>query len=77
MVKHWFLIYDMGNVAQTVVTRPANSNCALVMLYVLFVPVRIFGVGCFPPHFLIGTLIGVETPLLGRLTKSVGCVRHA
>jgi hypothetical protein len=66
----------MAKQVQTVVTTPANSKCALVMLYVLFEPVRFFELAVFP-SLLTGTLIGVETPLLGRLTKSVGCVRHA
>jgi hypothetical protein len=29
-----------GNVVQAVVTKPANSNCTLVTLYVLFESVR-------------------------------------
>jgi hypothetical protein len=42
------LSYDTGKQAQTVVTKPANSKCALVMLYVLFEPVSFFELAVFP-----------------------------
>jgi hypothetical protein len=48
----------MGNVVttvcQTVVTKPANTNCTLVTLHVLFESLRFFESGCFP-HCAFGT----------------------
>jgi hypothetical protein len=42
-------INDITNVIQTVyyiVAEPANNCCTLVIMYVLFGPGRVFGVGC-------------------------------
>ena len=50
LVHEVFMHWLFCHVVQTVVTnKPANSNCLLVTLYVLFEPVRFFGVGCFFP----------------------------
>jgi hypothetical protein len=51
LFMHWLLSCGMAKQVQTVVTTPANSKCVLVILYVLFVPVRFFELAVFPLTF--------------------------
>jgi hypothetical protein len=40
-----------SNMTQIVVTMPANNNCLLVTLYVLFESVKFFGLAVFPSPY--------------------------
>jgi hypothetical protein len=54
LFMQWLLSCGMAKQVQTVVTTPANSKCALVMLYALFVPVSFFELAVFLLTFRLG-----------------------
>jgi hypothetical protein len=62
----------MGNVVQTVVTKPANMNSTLVTLYVLFESVRCFSSRLFSSLCVWSRLISLTMHLQTMLDSFIG-----